>query len=587
MPCSESDDDDSCSSTSLPDLEPVENFPASSSDDQARPETYFFRLAGSGQTKEKLSEAEALWADPPERVERPWEAEVRMEDRRLMQQPCNEDLCEDELGYPKWPDEMKDPEYFKKELQRMREDPRNNANRGRSMEDQEFWNEAARLPWAKVLLRKEQYWTERRNVWLQQYGKVVRGNRGRLRLGEELEECSVELRRLVAPVLHCRVVEQLLLTALEEADDLQLTLSDFLEDSPGRELLAELNATCCRLACDTREEQDRQATLMQEELDGRLREAQQAAQKELDQATPARTIIDMEGLRVALEYGQKCRKDGLVEYQRGNFEEALHSWRQGDLGLRRFRAPMRCEDENTMLRELHGSVLRNLSQAALKLGRYGEALDAANRAIALTGGRGLGQSAGDALGCGLEASGEIDVKAWYRRHLALEGLGHVRESAACLQYIEEAATCRPDGERLRRDCQRRREKMRKQQRRRTAEEGRMVRRGLRSGVFAGDRPESSEQALVPSETSPWSAGLADPAAACTEAAGGSRGSGDSKHLTHEGATELLEDLRRAYTEPSFVRRVDKLSKDVRFDAREFAPQLARLSFEAQTPILKK
>ena len=24
-------------------------------------------------------------------------------------------------------------------------------------------------------------------------------------------------------------------------------------DSPGRELLAELNATCCRLACDTRE----------------------------------------------------------------------------------------------------------------------------------------------------------------------------------------------------------------------------------------------------------------------------------------------------------------------------------------------
>ena len=32
--------------------------------------------------------------------------EVKMEDRRLMQQPCNEDLCEDELGYPKWPDEM-------------------------------------------------------------------------------------------------------------------------------------------------------------------------------------------------------------------------------------------------------------------------------------------------------------------------------------------------------------------------------------------------------------------------------------------------------------------------------------------------
>ena len=33
------------------------------------------------------------------------------------------------------------------------------------------------------------------------------------------------------------------------------------------------------------------------------------------QATPARTIIDMEGLRVALEYGQKCRKVGVSEFR--------------------------------------------------------------------------------------------------------------------------------------------------------------------------------------------------------------------------------------------------------------------------------
>ena len=36
----------------------------------------------------------------------------------------------------------KDPQYFRNELMKMRNDPRNNPNHGRSMEDQEFWNEA-------------------------------------------------------------------------------------------------------------------------------------------------------------------------------------------------------------------------------------------------------------------------------------------------------------------------------------------------------------------------------------------------------------------------------------------------------------
>ncbi|CAK9074229.1 unnamed protein product [Durusdinium trenchii] len=60
-----------------------------------------------------------------------------------------------------------------------------------------------------------------------------------------------------------------------------------------------------------------------------------------------------------------------------------------------------------------------------------------------------------------------------------------------------------------------------------------------------------------------------------------------KSLTREGAAEVLEDLLLAYSDVNFVQRVDKLSQDVLFDAREFAPRLARLSFEAQEPILAK
>ncbi|CAK9074230.1 unnamed protein product [Durusdinium trenchii] len=494
--------DDSCSSaSSLPDLEPVELAPQP---DHVRPETsqhggatdgphILKLLTGDALHGQKEADPASIWDEEPQAAFSHWETEVKEETRRLMAQTCPDELCESELyGYPKWPPEMKDPQYFRNELMKMRNDPRQNPNHGRSMEDQEFWNEAARLPWAKVLLRKEQFWTERRNAWLQQYGKVIRGNRGRLQVAEQLEECSMELKRLVTPVLHYRVVEGLLVTALEEACELELHLSDFLE-GPGRPLCLELLAACERL----KHEPEKQAQMMQEELDGRLREAQDVALKEQEQQLrqQARTIIDMDGLRIALEYGQKCRKDGLVEYHRGNWDEALHSWRQGDLALRRFRAPLRCEVENGMLRELHGSVLRNLSQAALRAGCYQEALDASERAIALQGGRGLTEENApwDVLGVGLEAAGEIDVKAWFRRHVALEALGQMQEAASCLQYIEEAAMGRADGERLRQDCQRCRDKLRQRQSRGKEEERRMLQRSLKSGVFSQQR-DGCEQA---------------------------------------------------------------------------------------------
>lgn len=581
-----SDSGSSCSS--LPPLEPVDlppaaapaphgpNGPNGANGELREGAAHVFKFDTPGTQRRCPSpEPASIWDEEESEAapESQWDAEVKQETRRLMAPTCQEEFSETSLGYPKWPEEMKDPQYFRNELMKMRNDPRKNPNHGRSMEDQEFWNEAARLPWAKVLLRKEQFWTQRRNVWLQQYGKVLRDNRGRLAVAEELEECSMELKRLVTPLLHYRVIEGLLLTALEEANELGLPLSEFIE-GPGRSGVAlELWAACERL----KEDPGRQAQLLQEELDGRMREAQSLALKEqeLQLKDQPRGIIDMEGLRVAMEYGQKCRKDGLVEYHRGNFDEALHSWRQGDVALRRFRAPFRCEVENGMLRELHSSLLRNLSQAALRVGHPTEALDAAERAIALRGGRGLGRDASwDVLGVGLEAAGEIDVKAWFRRHLALEALGDVQEAAKCLQYIEEAATSRADGDRLRQDCQRCRSKLRQRQQRGNEEERRMLQRSLQGGVFSEKRVAPVVKAgtgLTSQDT--------QPAEAPTFVQG--------KALTRDGAADVLEDLLVAYSDADFLQRVDKLSRDVAFDALEFAKHLARLSFEAQQPILKK
>ena len=93
---------------------------------------------------------------------------------------------------------------------------------------------------------------------LQQYGKVIRDNKKRLNMAEQLEDCpaacflgsrlvhlrQVELKRLVAPMLHFRLVEQLLIEACEQAQAAGRSLKDFLHEGPGQELRLEIVAAC-------------------------------------------------------------------------------------------------------------------------------------------------------------------------------------------------------------------------------------------------------------------------------------------------------------------------------------------------------
>jgi len=478
------------------------------------------------------------------------------------------DIYEEEFGYPKWPEEMQDPDYFRREFAKMRTDPRYNKNLGRSMDDPEFWNEAARAPWAKVLLRKEQHWTDRRNVWLQQYNTVVRNNRRREELGELLEDCPGEVKRLVAPMLKYKVVEALLFSVSDEARELG---TSFRELVAREETLQELRSARRRLDAGGEAE----ARRLQENLDDMMQRATQAIaeEKKRDEHARGRVLIDMHGLKMALDFGQKCKKDGLIVWQRGNAEEALGSWRQADETLRRFRAPARCINENNMIIELHSAILRNVAQAAIRLERWNEALDAADRAIELQ---------------------QDDHKAWFRRACALEGLGDLEGARKCLAEVENAAVGRPDRDRIVHDCGQKRERLQAQQERHAADQQRMLQRGLSSGVFSSDRGRLAS-----------SAGAG--AGAEAEAAGRGRVEGaaptgdrpkrpqhaqlaekkDRKRLTLDGASDLLDDLEAAYTDPNFVRRVDKLIQDVRFDSRAFMSNLGAVAFDVQTPLLQK
>mmetsp|Transcript_25996 Transcript_25996/g.54997 ORF Transcript_25996/g.54997 Transcript_25996/m.54997 type:complete len:629 (-) Transcript_25996:69-1955(-) len=486
------------------------------------------------------------------------------------EQFCSSEKCEQEYDYPKWPEEMQDPDFFRDELYRMRTDPRHNKNLGRAMQGQEFWNEAARYPWAKILLRREQCWTKRKNVWLEQYKQVMDHNNGREEVMELLEDCPMDVKRLVAPVLQYKIVEVLLLSINEEAKETGEPFSELIQHP---ETLTELRRMRRRLD----EGGLKEAKRLQDEYDALIRRAQKVIEEERKQKENARgrIVIDMEGLKVALDFGMKCKKDGLLEYEAGHMEEAIASWRQGDDTLRKFRAPRKNINENAMVVELHSAVLKNLAQAAIRLERWGEALEAANRVLEMSPG---------------------DTKAWFRKACASEGLGHFADAEACLEQIEELAVGRGDQERLQHDVKKKRERLHALKERHAADHQRMLQRGLRKGIFSSDRQavttdkksgvagtlagKAKSQALS-------GPGMAEAASADGAAEPSQPSATERKKITRDGAWDLLDDLETAYTDPSFVQRVDKLISDVRFDARSFMQHLGSVALAVQRPILEK
>jgi len=237
---------------------------------------------------------------------------------------------------------------------------------------------------------------------LEQYNTIMRHNRGREEVGELLEDCPMDIKRLVAPIAKYRIVESLLLSVNDEAKE---TGIPFVELMRRPDTMGELYSARQRLD----EGGDAEAQFLQDQMDAMVKRANEAMEEEQKRKEKerGRILIDMQGLKMALDFGQKCKKDGLVEWQRGNWEEAIASWRQGDDTLRKFRAPRRSANENAMILELHSAVLRNLAQAAIKLELWGEAIDAADRVLEMN---------------------SDDHKAWFRKACALEGLGNFTDA---------------------------------------------------------------------------------------------------------------------------------------------------------------
>lgn len=448
-----------------------------------------------------------------------------------------------ELGYPQLDPKFRDKEWQKKQLQLDSTDPRHNPNLNRDQNDPEFWYHAARKPFNKALLRTEQHWNSRREVWLKQFEQVKDMNQKRELLAELLEDCSTEVKRLVAPILHFNITMKVLTGFVEKGAKMQKSFEEVIsaEESLGvlQGIRNRVDEFGSQAAEDMLVEYDARARSLAEE-----RQAQQGEEKR---------VADVHTLAQIMNWGQKCKKDGLVEWEQGNWAEAYVSWRQADDTLRPFKA---ADKENgQLLSELHGAVAKNLSQACMKLGYWQEAVKAAETAAQLC---------------------PEDHKAWFRLACALEGLGRLDEAEECLHKIDECSVGRPDRTRIAKDTQAKREKLQALRDREQASLKKTVEKALARNVFSEEREEHQIPAVLPAKNTSTREPVED-----------STQNSVQKSLTREGAKDLLLELRDAYRDTTFQMQIFKLARDVHGQKDLFLANLSKLALPLQKPILEQ
>lgn len=284
-----------------------------------------------------------------------------------------------------------------------------------------------------------------------------------------------------------------------------------------------------------------------------------------------------------------------------------------------------------MVKELHVILLKNVAQAAIKLGHWTDALRAADDCLAID---------------------DQDHKAWFRRACALEGLGRYAEEEEALAQVESIAVGRADAERLQKDVETRRRHVAMLESQHQETEGWQMRKALQQGVFAHEELEDTEERLedleqelkeleaeeaaleeATAEECPFSVGdCVVLRAAFAEWPAGHRGTvaavdGDGdmkvlfdgeteaqlilsidfdlftsvgsesaervepeppaleKVLTVEGAQDLLEALASSYEDSGFQQQVAKLCRDTRWRKEDFMRHLPKVALERQKSIL--
>merc|ERR1712060_623791 len=347
--------------------------------------------------------------------------------------------------------------------------------------------------------------------------------------------------------------------------------------------------------------------------------------KKLDEANRGnRKVTDTDKLAKSLNMAQKHKQDGYIEWHAGKVDEALACWRQADSYLKPFKAPDWDKSANKMVAEVHLAVLKNVAQAAIKLGYWTEALDAADDALRID---------------------SQDHKAWFRKACALEGLGRYDEEEEALDKIDECAVGRIDRDRIVKDTDSKRANLQLIYERDKITTKRSLTRAITKGIFSGER----EKEALTQESIPKSAFREGDIVMVMEPLGdlekGQKGTvieidedGDAriqfagndeidllmgedlinlvtvgstsntqqadadvkqlqeescvnsttrKRLTKDSAIDLLDELQRAYSDPGYQQQMRKLVRDVRWNKTDFMTHMRKVALNVQKPVLEK
>jgi len=447
-------------------------------------------------------------------------------------------------GYPVYDPKFDDPEWLSQQLHKERIDPRENPNFFLSHEDPSFWNNCARKPHMKALLQSDDHWKLRKNTWLEQFQQVKESNDFRREVADALEDCTMATRRLVTPILHLRPVESHLMQVVEQARQRELPFAQLVETAEHQRILMDFRNTF---------DHEGEAGIDRIFQDWHHREIKQSAERKL--AIRPQVDSSMKEVQDCLSFATKYRKDGLVEWERGNHEDALKAWRLGCEALQRIRIPDTHASEQQFFGEVKVALLKNRALAALKLNSWQEALDSSEEVLKVD---------------------DQDHKAWFRKACALEGLGRLKEVEPCLKMIDSIAVGRPDRDRLEQETSAKREKVKSLINKDEVSQQRMLQLGLQKCLFSEEREaakaETTTLALEDDES------LLRPKPQVDDLT--------RKRLTKDGAEDVLKELEIAYSDSNFREQVRKLARDVR-NKDEFSLYLNKVALPVQTPVLER
>lgn len=404
-----------------------------------------------------------------------------------------------------------------------------------------------RRPEAKEAYQTDMRLQMKKQAWLQERRSIEEQGEQRRLIADALEEAPADLKKLLAPMFHIRVVERYLWCIYDECTKKDIRFIDKLRSEETAEQLRNLRR-------NFQEGGEERMASLEDQWYGICNDIvkDEEAKKVV---VPHR--IDVHTLKHLLEFAQECKREGNNKFNEGLYEEALQIYTQADDAMKKWKVEKHLKNEDKWFKDYHIRCLKNKAQAALKLELFQTALDAANDA--------------------LEIDGE-DHKAWYRKLQAEKGLGKFDEAEESLTRLEDIAQWCLDKRQLLKDCEAERKKIRCARAKHKVGTREMLGKAFDTGVFSSDRVAlQDDEAAKPAELKDLESRPKLPPPPLER----------SVTLTAALAGDLLDELADGYAQGWYQARVRKCAIDSNFDKMLFMSRLKGIAFEVQRPILEK